>query len=377
VLEAIPQLASGKIDRRSLPVSLTAKPNIEAGQLPTTRLERELTTMWADVLDLPEIGIDDDFFACGGDSLRAASLFAEIEHRLGLDRPISLLLSAPSVRQLARVIESEQSWSGLVAIQPHGTRPQLFVVHDHYGNLFPMRAMTELIGPDQPVYGLQADALGGSATLDGTLEQLAERYVAQVRALRPHGPYFLYGHVVGGVIAFEMAVQLQAAGETVELLAVADMPGPLPPPLPWPRRLASKARRLRSASRQEVLRGVEHLARRRTQQLGRQARSLSTQRRSAGRAEAPSPVSTSGDLTPVGRAALAHAHYVALARRYRPAGPLNGSMLLIRGPGADDSDWGWAPHVTGVVRPVKLPALRETLSQDRSGAALLAGESAD
>lgn len=345
VLERIPQLASGKLDRRSLPLPSSKRGSVAEGVDPEIPLERELATIWAEVLGLDRVGMDEDFFALGGDSLRAARIFAELEARLGIDRPISLIIEAPTVGELARVIEQDASWSGLVPIQSRGDRTPLFVIHDQFGNLFPMRAMAEWLGEDQPVYGVRAAALSGESTF-ASIEALAGAYLAEIRTLRPHGPYLIYGHELGGLIAFEMALQVQAAGESVGRLVVGFMPAPSPAGASADARWRSRARTLRSP--RETLQAL----RRRLPRSGSGTSRMNTRGAQA----------SSGAPTPEQRAEMAQSAYRELAARYQPRERLQGSMMLVKPAAADESDFGWGRHVEGEVEPVKLPDLRDALA---------------
>ena len=346
VLERIPQLASGKLDRRSLPLPSSKRSSATEGVDPELPLERELATIWAEVLELDRVSLDDDFFALGGDSLRAARIFAELEARLGLDRPISLIIEAPSLGELARAIEQDASWSGLVPIQPKGDRAPLFVIHDQFGNLFPMRAMAEWLGEEQPVYGVRAAALSGESSF-ASIEALATAYLAEIKTLRPHGPYLIYGHELGGLIAFEMALQVQAADESVGRLVVGFMPAPSQDGAAAGGRWRSRARTLRSP--RETVNALRRRLARSTQRAPR-ANAVGTTRASS---DAP---------TPEQRAEIAQSAYRELAGRYQPQERLRGSMLLVKPAAADESDFGWGRHVEGEVEPVKLPDLRDALA---------------
>jgi acyl-coenzyme A synthetase/AMP-(fatty) acid ligase/thioesterase domain-containing protein/acyl carrier protein len=352
ILDAIPQLAAGKIDRRSLPAPAPPTVALDPDQRPVTPVQRELADIWCEVLEVEQVGLDDDFFALGGDSLRAAWLFAEIETRLGLDRPVSLLLAVPQLGALAGALQDDATWSGLVAIQPAGAGMPLFVVHDQFGNLFPIRQIVSGLDADQPIFGIQADALSGELA-DETLHEVAARYVQQVRALAPHGPYQLYGSMIGGLIAFEMALQIEALGETVAFLGVADLSGPVSPPPPAWRRLRHRVgTAVRSGGAPGPSPGpdIEAAA-------------------APGAALEAAPATEAG-LLAVRRAQAAHDHYVRLAAVYQPQRRLAASMTVVAGGAAAGDGSGWRRHVDGQVAVVGLGEVRSTVALKADGSGL-------
>ena len=217
-LEALPLTPSGKIDRRSLP-DLEGPAGEEAGAVPPrTPLEEEIAGIWRQVMGVERVGVHDSFFDLGGHSLLAVKLLARIRRRLGRDLPLASLFAGPTIAHLAAAIESEPvSDTPLVALRSTGTQRPLFLVHPVGGSVFCYTDLTRALGPDQPVYGLQASETAG------TLEEMAAIYLEALRAVQPEGPYRLGGWSMGGVVAFEMARQL---GDQVEQLAVLDVPAP-------------------------------------------------------------------------------------------------------------------------------------------------------
>jgi thioesterase domain-containing protein len=111
-----------------------------------------------------------------------------------------------------------------VEIQPGGTRPPLFFAPCVYGNLMTIRNLAARLDIQQPVYGFQPSGVNGRRTPRETIEDLAEDYLQQIRQVQPHGPYYLSGYSIGGTVAHELARQLTAAGETVQLLLLFDAP---------------------------------------------------------------------------------------------------------------------------------------------------------
>lgn len=239
-LEAMPLLPNGKVDRRALP---TPEPSHQASEetfvAHRDELERDLTRIWEEVLDTKPIGVRDNFFDLGGHSLLAVRLFAQIEKRFGKTLPLATLFQAATIEDLANLIRQEDwlaPWSSLVAVQPNGSKPPLFLMHGGGGNVLVYRDIALFLGPDQPIYGLQARGLDGKVVPYTRIEDKASHFIAQIKTVQPHGPYFLGGLSTGGTIAWEMAQQLWAQGEDVALLALFDTSGPgypkILPPIP-------------------------------------------------------------------------------------------------------------------------------------------------
>lgn len=227
VLERMPLTPNGKVDRKALPDPLTSptergRPSAE----PVTPTEVTLAGIWRDLLGLPAIGIDENFFHIGGHSLMAIRLFARIRETFGTELPFGLLLQQPTIRELAETIDRHARTAGapptqsaLTPLRTTGSRPPLFFTHGVGGEVWTFRSVTEHLGNDQPVYGLQPVA-HAQPTL--TVEEVAAQYIQEILAVAPEGPYLLAGHCAGAALAFEMARQLQAAGKDVGLVAVID-----------------------------------------------------------------------------------------------------------------------------------------------------------
>jgi len=189
-------------------------------------LLRALLPLWQRVLDIHEIGPDDDFFASGGHSIAAAQLFALIQRELGCTAPLATLYDASTPRMLASVLSrgsKTEDWQSLVAINRSGDRPPLFLVHAAEGNVLLYRSLAAHLGADQPVFGLQSAGLDGRSPVDGRFEHVARRYIDEIRQVQPHGPYMLGGYCLGGTLALEMARQLIESGETVGLIALIEI----------------------------------------------------------------------------------------------------------------------------------------------------------
>nr|WP_255428606.1 non-ribosomal peptide synthetase [Corallococcus sp. AB038B] len=234
VLEALPLNSNGKVDRKALPdldVTTSQADNFVA---PRDALESQLVAVWEEVLGVKPIGVRTSFFALGGHSLLAVRLMAALREQLGRDVPLAALFQHPTVEDLANLLRAEtETWSPLVPLEKGdaGLRP-LFLVHPGGGNVLAYPELARLLGPQQPVFGLQARGLQAGHAVVETVEEMATLYVAAIRAEQPEGPYRLAGWSLGGVIAFEMARQLRAQGQAVGLLALLDayVPGVGAPP---------------------------------------------------------------------------------------------------------------------------------------------------
>ena len=197
---------------------------------PRNQTEIYLKSLWEDVLRVAPLGVEDDFFVLGGDSLSAASLFAAIESDLGVRAPLSILLEQSTIGRLAAVVATGRAGDGavLVPLRSSGSAPPVFCIHPAGVEVFVYRDLVEALGPEQPVYGLRAGWVD-VADPPATVPDIAASYVDAVRAHQPHGPFRLVGFCLGGVLAYEMACQLRQAGEAVGLLAIADMSSPAVP----------------------------------------------------------------------------------------------------------------------------------------------------
>jgi malonyl CoA-acyl carrier protein transacylase/thioesterase domain-containing protein/acyl carrier protein len=184
-----------------------------------------MLAVWRRVLNVRAVEPDDDFFMLGGHSIVAAQLFMLIEQELGLKAPLAALYESPTPRKLARMLAQgagQETWQSLVPINQAGNRRPLFMIHAAEGNVLLYRNLARHLGPDQPVYGLQAAGLDGKSPIDAQFEHVASRYIEEIRQVQPEGPYMLGGYCLGGTIALEVAQQLLSAGETIGLLAMIE-----------------------------------------------------------------------------------------------------------------------------------------------------------
>ena len=220
-LDELPLNTHGKVDRHGLP-DVSEEPIAAVAPQVVTETEGRLRELWLEVLQLRDVGPEDHFFDVGGNSLLAVRLFARIEDEFGIRLRISKLFEAPTVRALARAIDSSTptAWTPLVAIRAEGSRPPLYVVHGIGGEVLAFEPFARALPADQPVLGFESDVWDGREM--GTVADTAAMYRRVLENHQPTGPYFLAGYSSGGALAFEMACQLDAAGQEVGLLILVD-----------------------------------------------------------------------------------------------------------------------------------------------------------
>jgi amino acid adenylation domain-containing protein len=229
-VDSFPYTPSGKIDRKllaTMPLSpgsgWVAKSRDYAP--PANPLEQSLVKIWEEILDFRPVGVRDNFFELGGHSLLAVRLIGRIEQELHAELPLLTIFKHPTIRELAdqlRCQDGQVPLSLLVPLQPDGHRNPLFFVHPSGGSVHWYLELSRLLGEDQPFYGIQAQGLNSQTPPHDSIESMAAHYVRAIRSFQPQGPYFLGSWSMGVVIAYEMACQLDEAGEQIGLLALLD-----------------------------------------------------------------------------------------------------------------------------------------------------------
>ncbi|WP_281955800.1 non-ribosomal peptide synthetase [Pseudophaeobacter arcticus] len=220
-LAELPLTPNHKLDRRRLPAIAAAQEG-SAGQAPRTAVETQMLQIWEEVLGKSGFGVTDDFFDIGGHSLLALRLVLLIEQRMGVKIPLAELFKSATVAHLAQVAHSKTADDGLVPLWLRGEGPPLWLVHTGGGMLWNYQPLVQALAPEFPVYGFEARGLFDGAAPQDSIADMAALFIANMRRRQPEGPYRLAGHSFGGVVAWEMACQLQAAGVEVAGLCLFD-----------------------------------------------------------------------------------------------------------------------------------------------------------
>jgi len=327
-------------------------------------IDKQLQKIWEEILGVQTPGIQDNFFELGGDSLGAARLFARIQQRFDVTLPLSALLEAPTIERLADVLRDRRLPSGrtsLVALQSRGSRPPIFCIHARTGDVFSFRGFPKYLGPDQPLFGLQSQALGGGPP-HFTINEMAAHYLRELRSVRPHGPYYFFGFSFGGLVAFEIARQLCMEHEEVAFLGMLYTPPPgsledypLPRFSSLRRRVSKKLNELRSLGVRDRFRRLSLNA------LYLSRLSLRSARVDGWRIITKRFGNKTAEL--LGRHVMdINDVHVAAAKNYRPTGVYPGRITFFVPEAYLDSygytveaETGWSPFAAGGLDLVRIP----------------------
>jgi amino acid adenylation domain-containing protein len=231
-LEALPLTPNGKVDRRALPAPTLARQTRGAPFVaPRSMVHHQLKQIWEELLNVRPIGIQDNFFYLGGHSLLAARLIDRIEQVFSKKLPLVTLFAAPTIEQLALAMRTEEvksSRTPFVAVQANGSRRPFFYLHGAWdSDAFYCFSLAHHLGLDQPFYAITPYNLDGLLAAP-TIEEMAATHLQSIRTIQPEGPYLLGGFCNGGLVAYEMARQLQEQGQQVDLLVLIE---PAYPPI--------------------------------------------------------------------------------------------------------------------------------------------------
>ncbi|GAL86511.1 nonribosomal peptide synthetase [Sporocytophaga myxococcoides] len=213
--ESFPLTSNGKINRQALANSTKnyIKTN-KTFEFAFNATEEKLVAIFEEILGRDAISITDNFFELGGHSLLATKVMAKIEREFGQNYPLSILFEAPTIKELSKVIKGDSGIkkTGIISIQPKGHKPPLFLLP---GYLF-YHNLSKYLGDDQPLYGFEP------LNIDRT-EEVAAMFIKQMKKIQPTGPYYIGGFCASGIIAYEVAQQLTAAGDEIGLLSLFEV----------------------------------------------------------------------------------------------------------------------------------------------------------
>lgn len=225
-LRDFPLTPNGKTDRKSLALRddwARQTPGV-VPVAPRTRLEKLVADLWCKCLHVRQIGLHDNFFDLGGDSLSVAGLTLEIERATGVSVPANWVYEAPTVCEMAQLVAGQKpkcGYSPLVLLRP-GVGAPLFMIPSMFGSVAELMPIARALPGDLPIYGVQAKGLSGDEPPDDRVEAMAERYADAIMRLQPKGPYSIVGKCFGGLVAIEVARCLLARGQDIGLLAGLD-----------------------------------------------------------------------------------------------------------------------------------------------------------
>ncbi len=229
-LDSIPLTPHGKVDRKALPEPEPDRPELDLPMVaPRTPAEREIARIWAEVLRVEKVGIHDNFFDLGGHSLLATQVICRINGVFPIKLPLRRIFETPTVAGLAQAIEgtgAAKVRDSLLVLKPGQAGPAMFMVHDGLGDTTLYKNLVSRMPESLKVYGIEPHSNGYCPILHTRIPEIAAYYVEQVRQTQPEGPYLLASMCAGGMVAFEMALQLEAQGLPVAFVALMDAPGP-------------------------------------------------------------------------------------------------------------------------------------------------------
>jgi amino acid adenylation domain-containing protein len=225
VIPSIPLMPNGKVDRKSLPDPINRENTLTTFEAAQTETEILLSGICLKNIALKEIGISDNFFELGIDSLVAVKIMIGIEKQFGKRIPLSILIQYPTIKQLALYLDNDtpgSPYKSLVPIKPEGNKVPLYIVHGIGLNVMNLYNMVANLDDDQPVYGLQAVGLDGTLAPLDNMDAIAKFYTDEIILHNPLGPYAITGYSFGGYIAYEMAKQLKEMGKEIKMLGMFD-----------------------------------------------------------------------------------------------------------------------------------------------------------
>ncbi len=233
ILDKLPLNINGKVDRKKLPKPKESLLS-EACVAPRNAQEQKLANIWGKILQKSSVGINDNFFDQGGDSITAVQFIAQIRKEFGIEVSIRSIFDAPTIEQLSElltkysdihsIVHSKVYFSGpsfIIPLQLKGNKKPLFLIHPMGGTVFCYLPLRNYI-QDRPIYGIEDPGINTVAPSFNSFEELATYYIKGIKQLQPEGPYFIGGASLGGLISLEIVNQLNATSESVEFIGLFD-----------------------------------------------------------------------------------------------------------------------------------------------------------
>jgi thioesterase domain-containing protein/acyl carrier protein len=377
-LNSLPLTLNGKVDRRALPAPDWQRPEDHIGYVaPRTEVEAVLAEIWAEILKVERVGIHDNFFELGGHSLMGSRLVARVCKELQVDVPLRRLFECPTVAALADRLSGDlsraaadrranSSWRYLIELKPGAGSQTVFLLPGGVGGDYEFLVyarLTHFVGENYRFYGLRARSADGTERAHPNVEEMAADYLHEIRALQPDGPYFLVGNCIGGIVAYEIARQLEATGEKAALLVLMDTS------LPSLRNyLRYRAIRLTQRVQNFYLRLRRYHFRTRTRHHFARIRELTWNKRvgyfiSETREAFPKTRNLVAILVPIHvEAGSDHVRvgYIDALQRHRPR-PYQGEVVMLNSEttGSADPTLGWKNLVGGGIDVHKIPGDHE------------------
>jgi amino acid adenylation domain-containing protein len=238
-LDELPRLPNGKINQRALPATVLAAPETSTKTFiaPVTATEKSLASVWEKVLKRGPVGLDDNYFAIGGDSIRSIRIIS-LARKEGLELKPHHIFTHQTVRDLAAALDREvveDEARTVVPLRRTGAKSPLFCIHAGGGHVFFYQPLSNSLPEDRPVYAVQPHTLAGMDDLPEDIPAMAADYLREIRKVQPQGPYHLLGTCFSNCVVLEIAHQLLATGETVGSLFIIDSSPTQLAPVPVPR----------------------------------------------------------------------------------------------------------------------------------------------
>lgn len=237
IIKSLPILATGKLDKSALPKSYYCE-NLCTYVPPTNHIEITLSRIWGDIFGIDKIGVKENFFDLGGHSLLAMQVVSKINKELNININIKTIFEAPSIYQLSLLIKDYLNQKGeienepytikkvsrdtILTLQDKGNKTPLFLIHPAGGTIFCYLKLLKALGNDRKYHAIQDPGFGNKDYMFNSIQEMASHYKFLILEKKVSGPYLLGGSSSGGIIAIEIASQLQLAGHEIENVLLFD-----------------------------------------------------------------------------------------------------------------------------------------------------------